>query len=61
MSDSDKQYYFYSAEYPIMKKYPIFALRNFQYESIFVVRNSPSGRGLGGGLAERSDNNNRHL
>ena len=46
MSDSDKQCYFllcgipYNekavffclAEYPIMKKYPIFALRNFQKE-----------------------------
>lgn len=48
MSDSDKQCYFFSAEYlnnekqyyfclaefPIMKKYPIFALRNFQKEEV---------------------------
>lgn len=32
MSDSDKQCYFCSAEFPITKKYPIFALRNFQKE-----------------------------
>ena len=31
---NEKQCYFCLAEYPIMKKYPIFALRNFQKEEV---------------------------
>ena len=31
---NEKQYYFCLAEFPIMKKDPIFALRNFQKEEV---------------------------